>query len=159
MTRDLEAILRSGYQRRWHSNPDIAHTAETTGHHHGQVAQIIMALHPDPSRDLIDAALHHDCGEMGLGDVSATAKRENPHLAALLDTIEARNRAAMGLHWRITRDEARWLKFADRLSAFAWMLQMTPHLAGDDEWVVAGELLRVEALSLGVADRLEWVDW
>lgn len=158
MTHDIQSILLSGYVRRWHANPDLAHTGETLAHHHAQVAQIVMALCPDPSRDLIKAALHHDCGEMGLGDVSWPAKNENPKLEAMLATIEARNRSAMGLHWRLTGDERRWLKFADRLAAYAYMLQMAPRVASDDAWRDALAWLMHEAVALGVSDRIEWVE-
>lgn len=155
--RDLRQILRSGYVQRWHANPDMAHTCETLAHHHCQVAQIILAVHPAPSLTLIDAALHHDCGEMGLGDVSQRAKRESTMLQSLLEIFEARNRRAMGLEWRLTDDEKRWLKFADRLAAYAFMLQRAPHLANGDGWPEDRAWILNEANRLGVYDRLAGV--
>ena len=71
----IHPIYRSGSVRRWHANPDVP--AQTLADHQGRVAQIILFFWPDASAELIYAALHHDCGELYVGDVPGPIKAQN----------------------------------------------------------------------------------
>lgn len=133
--RNLTEILRGGYCRRWHANPDLAHIRETLAEHHARVAQILLALHPAPSLQLIDAALHHDAGEPGIGDVTSPAKRKNPALAFVLDAAEADAREALGCNVKLSGDDMLWLKMADRLAALLHVSHVNPSLLSRDDWV------------------------
>lgn len=152
--RDLKSILSGGYCTRWHANPDMAHIRETLAEHHARVAQIILALHPAPSVDLIDAALHHDAGEPAVGDVPWPVKRDNPALAAMLGEIEAKERARLGVPEPETDDDAAWLKLADRLSAYLHVKHVAPHLLDRDDWKSDGWVIANMANALGVWDRV-----
>lgn len=153
MTRDLKQIMRSGYVTRWHANADMAHIRETVAEHHARVAQIIFALHPNPRIELIDAALHHDCGEMVAGDVPSPVKELSPEISALLDDLEHKARADMRIpRATLTGLERRWLHFADKLAAYlhvrkwdAIMLNTLPYWKGHVEWLME------ESDALGVA--------
>lgn len=155
MSRNLYEILRGGFCTRWHSNPDVANTRETLAEHHGRVAQIILALHTAPTLALIDAALHHDTGEPGLGDVGGPAKWENPVLAEMLDDAESDNRRRIGVDISgLTDDETAWLKFADRLAAVAYVTHVAPHLLARADWIDDARRVFEMAGALGVSGRL-----
>lgn len=152
--RDLWSILSGGYCTRWHANARMAHIRETLAEHHARVAQILLALHPNPSLALIDAALHHDAGEPGVGDVSAVAKNDNPELAALLDAVEAGARRALGVP-EVSEADRDWLKFADRLAAFLHVQHVNPQeLEYGSGWRGAVDWLHNEAARLRVSDAV-----
>ena len=144
-------IHRSGYVRRWHSNPDLAHITETLAHHHGQVAQIIFELHPNPSVDLIYEALHHDCGELVTGDVPYPAKQESRELTELLDKAEGDARKKMGCPCeRLSFSDVCWLKFADRLQSYRHAQRVAPHALKRKDWRDLLEWIMKEADALGI---------
>lgn len=145
----LTDILRSGYVRRYHANPDLAHIGDTVAHHHAMVAQIVLWLNPDASPALIYAALHHDCGEMMVGDLPAPFKEAAPELAAAHAQIEAEAARAMGAHVWITPAEGAWLTLADRLAAYVHVRHVAPHVLGGSGWPVAREALLTLAAGLG----------
>lgn len=134
MKTDLRALLRSNYVIRYHANPDLARFGDTDGHHQAMVVQIIFALHPAPPMALIYAAAHHDCGEAGVGDNPSTLKDIAPALSNLLEYAESRQRAQMRVHWVLEDAEYSWLKFADRLAAYAHVLHVAPHVLGEKDW-------------------------
>lgn len=135
--RDLPEILRGGYCTRWHANPDLAHIRETLAEHHARVAQIILALHPQPSVALIDAALHHDAGEPAVGDLPWFFKQAHPQIAADHAAVEADVLAELGCSWPLSPEDVRWIKFADRLAAYAHVAQMAPAVLQRDDWQCA----------------------
>lgn len=152
---DLRAILRSDYVIRYHANPDLARYGDTNGHHQAMVAQIIFALHPNPSLLLIHAALHHDTGEMDLGDFAGPAKASNPDLCDLLEIAEGRNRTRMGCNYVLTSSDAEWLTFADRLAAYFHVKHVSPRHLNNDGWHAARDWLRDTGLRLGL-DNVPW---
>lgn len=160
--RNLMAILRGGYCTRWHANPDMAHIRETLAEHHARVAQIILALHPDPTLDLIDAALHHDAGEPTLGDLPQPFKASHPELAAAHAAAEDVALERIGCRFDLSGDDLKWLKFADRLAAYAHAAQVAPALLRRDDWVNAGIGLRILGSALlgdrGAAEVLRQVE-
>ena len=141
-------LIRSGLVRRWHANPDLAHSGETNGHHQWVVASLVLALHPDPSPALVREALWHDVGELRAGDLSAPFKDANPEFAGAHAKYEREARSDIcGVIW-LDRDEARWLKFCDRLAAYLWMLHAAPACAGRQDWRDAKSWMLNEALNL-----------
>ena len=146
-------IYKSGSVSRWHNTPDIP--AQTVADHQCRVAQIIFFFWPSASAKLIYAALHHDCGELWVGDVPAPMKRENKKLAYMLEQAEADARVGMGIV--PFRTDSPKLIFADRLEAFSYASMNCPDLLGKPEWQQALKDLGEMADALGVSDRL--VDW
>lgn len=132
--RDLHEILRGGYCTRWHANPYLAHVRETLAEHHARVAQILLALHPSPSRHLLDAALHHDAGEPECGDLPGPFKAAHPEIAAAHAACEARRLVELGCLPNLSETELRWLKMADRLAAYAHVAHVRPDLLGRFGW-------------------------
>lgn len=153
----LRTILKSGYVRRFHANPSLAHLGDTVAHHHAMVAQIVIALHPAPSLALITAAVHHDCGELIAGDLPAPFKDAEPVIARQHAAAEDEARADMGLAWALSETDERWLRLADRLAAYVHVRQVAPHLLSGDGWPEARSVLEAMGLELGVADALSGV--
>lgn len=136
-------LIRSGLVRRWHTNPDLAHSGETLGHHQWVVANLVLWFHPSPSMALVKESLRHDVGELKAGDLSQPFKARNPELAAEHSRLELSFRDEICGTEFLTEEEAGWLKLCDRLAAYVWMLGAAPHLrhqAGwrsDMEWIFA----------------------
>ncbi|MEI4470943.1 YfbR-like 5'-deoxynucleotidase [Frigidibacter sp. MR17.24] len=145
----LETILRGGYCTRWHANPDLAHIRETLAEHHGRVVQILLAIHPDPSLDLIRAAAHHDCGEPFVGDLPAPFKEAHPEIAGAHAEVEAEALRELCVAPLLTRADAAWLQLADRLAAFAHVRQVAPQLLDKGEWGEARQWLEHRSWELG----------
>lgn len=158
---DLRAIFRAGFVRRWHTNPDLAHTVDRIDGHSARVARIILALHPDPSLHLIRAALVHDDGESVVGDVPATFKN-----ASAMRDAEYLASVDLWGHWMqpLGDTDRAWLKFADRLDAYMWARHHAPHVMTGDGWPEALEWLWCEAVRLECADKVRnvldlYYDW
>jgi 5'-deoxynucleotidase len=149
----LYQAFRAGFVRRWHTNPELAHTNDRIDGHAGRVARIILMLHPKPSVALIRAALIHDDGESVVGDVSAPSKDKYPVIADALEEMEYIARCSIWGHCEEFH-EHKWLKFADRLDAYMWAQHHAPHVMGGDGWPEARSWLEAQAIALGVSDHL-----
>lgn len=155
--RDLPKIMASGYVTRWHANPDMAHIRETLAEHHARVAQIVLALHPAPTLELIDAALHHDCGELVTGDIPATSKWDPDYPAIQISDIENAALCDMGIYFqRITDADRAWIKFADRLAAYLHVEKHRPEITTRADWMDAGNLLAQMGQDLGIIVEWKW---
>lgn len=157
---DLRAIERAGRVRRWHSNADLCDTFDPVAYHAGRVARIVMALWPDCSAELLKACLAHDDGESGAwGDVSSSAKAQMGPVARQ-EMREAEYQARYRLWGRdmlISGTERARLDFADKLDAFMWCARFAPEIMCGDGWPEARAWLRANAISLGVADKVQGV--
>lgn len=139
----------SGLVRRWHSNPDLAYTAQTNGHHQWSCAVLALYLWPDDT-ELLLACLLHDVGEMRVGDVPAPVKAENPALKELIDHIEHQQLMRMG----VSIEHSERLKFIDRLEAYLWAMHHQPKLRYDDEWYGPLVWLADTAKEMGVLGKV-----
>lgn len=145
------AAWRAGRTRRWHANAELEGSGDHTDGHSGRMAVLAICLFPDASAALYAAIAAHDLGEQGLGDVTADAKRADPVLKARLDFAEERSRQGMGLALPpLSADDARRLKFLDRLDAFLWMRLRAPWLEGHADWGRDRDWLRVSGAELGL---------
>jgi 5'-deoxynucleotidase YfbR-like HD superfamily hydrolase len=148
----INSIYKSGSVTRWHANPDVP--AQTLADHHGRVAQIILYFFPAASVNLLYAALHHDCGELIVGDVPSPAKRDD-QLAHFLQLREAIARQEMGIDV-IDHHDPR-LTFADKLEAYTYAAHTRPDIMGQAEWVRALSDLGEMSDALNVSEKL--VQW
>lgn len=147
----LHEVFLAGFVRRWHTSPDLAHTGDRIDGHSGRVARIILLLHPDPSVDLLRAALIHDDGESVVGDMKAPTKDKFPVIADALEEMECIARSDLwGLDTidLVSGANSRWLKFADRLDAYMWAAHHAPHVMGSDGWPEAWQWLKESASDL-----------
>lgn len=153
---NLQAIFDAGRVRRWHSNPDMSHTDDYNDAHQGRVARIILALHPNPSKRLIFAALMHDDGESLTGDFSFEFKRQFPALREQIRIAEHERIVELwGFQADLLPTDKKWLKFADCLDSYMWMVHKARHLAYRVDWAEQREWLIKTAEELNVTLR----DW
>ena len=149
----IHPIYRSGFVERWHTNPDVP--AQTLADHHGRTAQIVLFFWPDAEPDLVYAALHHDCGELYVGDMPAPAKQAAQDFQLRMIELEANARESIGI--KPLKGEGYRLHFADKVEAYTYVAQKAPHILGQPQWVDALHALGVMADDLRVSQRL--ADW
>jgi len=112
--------------QRWREGSQVerAHTVKhigeyTVGQHSHGVALIILALHPDPSADLIRAALLHDLHEVHTGDIPMFAKTED------FRKLEENTQAQIETDVTLSDEDALWLRAADSLDLLLWCREQT----------------------------------
>ena len=152
MSDKLKNAFQSGCVRRWHTNPDLAHTNDRIDAHSGRVARIILMLNPSASAELLRAALIHDDGEIAVGDMKAPLKDSRPDIAKALQEIEDAHLADLWGVIVLNETESRWLKMADRLDAYMWALRHCPQTLESDGWPDSYVWILSESLSLGGLD-------
>lgn len=152
------AAFRAGAIRRWHANASLADTGDRIDAHSGRVARIILALHPAPSLALLRAALTHDDGEIGTGDIPGPVKAQIPLKVVIeLDRIEAAARAKIwGKYPELTEDERLWLILADKLDAYLWACAHGVNVESAD-WREMHLKIMCLAFGLNVSDKISAV--
>lgn len=114
------AMREGGEVNRCHATP--RHRPYNNASHSYGVVSLILILHPDPSKRLIEAALWHDSAERWVGDLPAPAKMSSPELAKHYEREEASilNHFQIPAVWQLTPDEQEWLKNCDTLELWLW---------------------------------------
>jgi 5'-deoxynucleotidase YfbR-like HD superfamily hydrolase len=143
-------IWLSGLVRRWHSNPDLAHTAQTNAQHQWGCAILAIYLFPDNHRLLI-GAITHDAGEVGIGDVTGPAKRRDPVLKAASEAAESSNFLELEL---IEPMKTLELSLIDMLEAYIWAERHAPHTLSTDDWPEVLEKIKELARHFRVYDKV-----
>lgn len=69
---DLKFIANASRVVRWHT-ASVLHR-ETLGEHHGMVAQLLLLIFPDCSKEALAYAVTHDVGELITGDIPSPTK-------------------------------------------------------------------------------------
>ena len=145
-------IFRAGRVRRWHANPDLADTDDRIDGHSGRVARIILLLHPNPSVELLRQALIHDDGESVTGDIPKPTKDKLYKFGH--DGLNEIECDAVELLWdiQLTCNQFiyRWIKLADLIDAYQWMMHHKPHLKDGNGWPEHLERINELARELGV---------
>ena len=118
---NIDKVLESSNVSRFHAVPGLA--PQTIAQHSWGVAMLCQYFNPDCSKDLILAALTHDCTEMVTGDTPATAKWESPELKALLDKIESEVEQEWGIQFSLNILDKRLLKLCDGLEGMNYCLE------------------------------------
>lgn len=117
----LRAVREGGSVIRGHGIKQGVYTY-TVGQHSYDVLSIILLLHPNPSAQLIKAALWHDVPERWTGDSPAPIKWRNPILREQL----AKEEKVITDHFDLPSEhdlplaEKAWLKGADMLELKMW---------------------------------------
>jgi 5'-deoxynucleotidase YfbR-like HD superfamily hydrolase len=112
---DINPVYKAGKVTRWHTKGDIP--PQSIADHSWGVAMLIMAYHPRPSIELIQAALVHDLGEIYTGDIPYSAKLRWPDFRDLLAKKEKDAMDDLGASVYMTQllpGEKAWLKWADQ---------------------------------------------
>jgi 5'-deoxynucleotidase YfbR-like HD superfamily hydrolase len=138
------------FTRRWHANPDLCQTVDPVGGHSARMGVLALSIWGESaSRDLLAACLVHDLGESRAGDVPQPAKRD-ARLSAELDRLERETLADLGFVIKLTEDDARRLKFLDRLDAYLWAQHHAPHVLARSGWCKDRSWLEAEGDGFGV---------
>ena len=161
---DLARMFTAARVRRWHTNPVLSDTSDHLDGHQGRVARIILALHPDPSAELLACALTHDDGEWAIGDwatpIKSRLKTTAPRLLEIIERDEREGRIEVWgervVRWEraLTDDDREWLVFADKLDALMWCAFHNPVLFGKAEWPAARAWVHGRAADLGIGEQV-----
>lgn len=116
------AAREGGNVRRVHTAPHVGEY--TVGKHSFDLAMLLIILHPNPSAELLKAALMHDIAERWVGDVPGYIKRKDPSIKASIDAAEADHARRLGFeaHEALTQDDLVWLKALDTFELWLWCL-------------------------------------
>lgn len=119
---DILATLRSGGVERYHAQPDVP--AQSTAEHMWGVAILMLKFYGrDLSTKLLAAALTHDCGEVGIGDVPSPTKRASPEVKETFDRLEEEMLIKLGVNWvgTLSEEETLALKICDVLEGLHYV--------------------------------------
>lgn len=110
----------AGDVKRYHTKRTIRE--QTVGQHTFGILMLLRQVSPDCSKALLFTAMHHDLAELFTGDIPAPMKRANAQLSILLDEVEC-CLAPLYKDFGINAEEARLLKWADRMELVLWCLE------------------------------------
>jgi HD domain len=114
-------LRNGGDVKRYHTFPIIGE--QKVSAHTFNVLLFIMQYHPEPSMDLIKAALYHDLAEYDTGDTPANVKWKFPMLLASLENAENEVSYNLGIFANLDDREAIWLKVGDTLEYLFYALE------------------------------------
>lgn len=109
------ALREAGKVKRCHTVP--CHHTPTVNEHSGNMVDLLLALHPQPTMNLVRACRLHDTPERWSGDMPAPAKQV---LGERLTEFEARAMNALGLGYTLNKSEGQWLMALDKLELLMW---------------------------------------
>ena len=114
----------SGYVKRFHNRPMVP--AQTTGQHSFGMLTLLLKLHPNPSKRLIEAIIRHDLPELISGDFPLEAKKSFPVLKEVDDGVKDIWEKRHGQEpLELEADEKIWLAYLDQLEVI-YYLSMCP---------------------------------
>jgi len=141
----------TGQTVRYHTNPVMARLHQTDADHSWGVAMIIMALHPNPSRNLLGMAIAHDSGEKWAGDLSYPFKRMYPDIGRLHAAAEYELALRHKIpQFELTLEEAKWLRMADRLECHLYAEIFHRWVVKQPDWVKQHDDILEMAKELGI---------
>jgi hypothetical protein len=146
----LELYL-SSFVQRWHTDLHLARLGQTLGHHQWGAATLIAVLHPNPSRDLLLAALTHDAGEVMTGDLPWDFKQSFPEVAEMVEEAGGVARDMMiNRRLDLSETDQKWIALADALEAWLYVAVNMPERLAQGDWQHARRWLEGQAFALGV---------
>lgn len=148
-------IYESGRTVRYHCNPDFSGFGQTVADHTWGCLALLLALHPNPSLNLIKAVTYHDSGERWCGDIPYPFKVENPEAWAKFDHFEKEKAAQMGIpQVELTSEEKEWLEAVDKYEAVLFAKRSRPdifyHKTPGFNWLMQEETCKQRFARLGV---------
>jgi len=128
-------IWTSGRVTRWHTHPVMNVHFQSNADHQWGVTTLCLQLNPSASSALVYACLHHDAGEISVGDMSCPAGQENPELRAMIAAAEDKTRARLSvLGFDLSDSEWDWLHMCDRLESVRFVKLREPLLLETPSW-------------------------
>ena len=108
--------LRTGQVMRYHAQPDVP--CQSNAEHMWGVAMLMLKFYgAEASREMIAAALTHDCGEADIGDIPSPTKCKVPQIRELVKQLEheALERLELNYESVLRPEEKTALKICDVL--------------------------------------------
>lgn len=118
---DISKILESANVERFHAVPKL--TGQTIAQHSWGVSMLVQYFNPECRKELVLAALTHDCAELVTGDVPATTKWDNPELKMTLAMVEDRVERQWGIKFDLDSEEQRLLKLCDAMEGMNYCVE------------------------------------
>lgn len=147
----IKNVYETGKVVRYHANPHLSVYGQTVADHAWGCAMLIHMLHPNPTKELLATALLHDAGERWAGDLPYPVKVIAPEMAERHSFVEKALAGQNGVpEYHITKRDAKWLKFVDRLEAFLFVKMRRPDLAMGEDWQDNNDAVMEMAEELGV---------
>lgn len=152
--KELEFYL-SGQVRRYHANPRMARYGQTNADHSWGMLALCLALHPNPSKDLLVAITTHDCKERWVGDMPYPGKKAAPELAKHYEATGDSMAASHGIPCpNLLPAEAKWLEMLDRLESVLYVDITNPDELKQPGWGDLKHNILELARDLGVVHRV-----
>ena len=119
MTKISKLAYKGGYVRRWHTTNYLN---QSVAEHSWGVALIIIQNHPNPSANLLKAALLHDLHEVRFGDMPAPAKRRFPAIGVVEEVVKKEFFKDCSIEYpALTEEEQWWLDLADKIESLVFL--------------------------------------
>ena len=117
----LEATLQAGEVTRYHAVPEVRPQTDAL-HSWNMIALALFITNGTASWQLIVEIFGHDTGELFVGDIPFTVKRDNPELGRQINSMEAtaRHEHTMFGPLDLSPHDAAILKICDTLEGFIW---------------------------------------
>lgn len=106
--------------QRYHTKRIIRN--QTVGQHTFNMLMLLNQVHPDCSKEMLQAVMHHDLPELMTGDIPAPIKKMHDTLGPLMDSIEE-GLAPLYREVTLTPWEETLLKWVDRMELVLWCLE------------------------------------
>jgi hypothetical protein len=146
-------IWTSGRVTRWHTHPVMNVHFQTDADHQWGVAALCLQLNPSASSALVYACIHHDCGEIGVADISFPNGQANPELRAMITAEEIQTQARMGVReFDLSDSDQDWLDMCDRLESIRFVRLRERWLLATPPWMETIYGVMGMAESLGCTD-------
>lgn len=119
---NIRNVLHSGEVVRYHNHAGV--DKQKNSEHQWAAALIVQYLYPNCSKELLLAALTHDCAEYYTGDIPFPVKQDSPELKEMLDRLESKWESDNGLQWLhgLSSLEKDTLKIADTLEGMRFCI-------------------------------------
>ena len=152
----VQNLYEAGRVQRYHANPWMARFGQTDADHQWGCAALLILLNPSATKELIKAAVLHDCGERWAGDLPYPTKIAAPEVAEAHGVIEHYFAKKAGIpSYHISDNEAYWLKFVDRLESHFYAMLHRPDVLKQDGFLEQGILIEKMAKRLEVWDQIK----
>lgn len=113
-----------GLVERFHTWPRIQH--QNTGEHSWQAMRIYYMIWGPLPPQVSTYFIWHDAGEVRAGDIPYHTKKSDPHVEAVLESIEADTVQGMGgpsnIYGELTSTELTRCKFCDMMDIVEWSI-------------------------------------
>lgn len=132
----VNITYEAGKVQRYHTHPRFARLGQTDADHSWGVAALILQMHPNPSKELLTAAILHDTGERFAGDLPAPVKRDNPELAKAHALMEDQLRHAFIFRgdYDLDASDTDWLKLCDMVECVLYASVTIPDILNTGPW-------------------------